>query len=592
MRSCKIYNNTEVKKTFFQNGKWPQRVRSLGVLVLLACCIVNMVPVSTEAAAAAVPGSVPVSDILNVTSHTTNTANTTKFNIKKFLLDGLARMAAQILIQKITASIVQWINTGFQDGPAFLTDPEQFFLDAGDQVSGAFINGVGLNFLCSPFELNIRLGLALLQARKTAQRYKCTLTGVLKNVQNFQAFVKGDFFAGGGWDGWLKMTQSQQNNAYGAAIIAQQELSIKVGEKKFDLLEQFKWSKGFKDGKECEETELSQSAQQDVRIRDAANNLQAGNEDEADAIGQVRQKYDDRVKSNEKDPNRQVCKKYKTTTPGSVVQGQLDQVLPKQLEGLNVVDEINEIVGALANQLITQAVGQGSGLLGASEKNRSRGPGKDPTSLLDDIRDDGNARIVLNAKRQITENIDKDVTVLSSPTYSTKREKLISDIEAFMPAVRGYYSCLQVRLSPTFTPPPKPQVRTRLQGYLEGITQFYGDAISASSSAQTELLEASTTIPTSRLARALAIQNKIILAQQQPDIALRNASTTEAAELYGEYSGDYPPYANTNPDKDVDSFATTLKKTIADVTTKTAKYCGNFDIPDAPDVDDNPPTLP
>ena len=56
-----------------------------------------------------------------------NTVNLWMQRIKEYVLDGLAWHIAKIMVQQITASTVQWINSGFSGSPSFLTNPEGYF---------------------------------------------------------------------------------------------------------------------------------------------------------------------------------------------------------------------------------------------------------------------------------------------------------------------------------------------------------------------------------------------------------------------------------------------------------------------------------
>ena len=99
--------------------------------------------------------------------------------VKETLLDGVAWFAAKLIVQKLTAETVNWINSGFQGNPAFVTDPGQFFLDVGMMSYRESYQTNGFtNSLCSPFKIQVRLALVknysfrniaklFLQSRKT-----------------------------------------------------------------------------------------------------------------------------------------------------------------------------------------------------------------------------------------------------------------------------------------------------------------------------------------------------------------------------------------------------------------------------------------
>lgn len=55
--------------------------------------------------------------------------NTTAINAKEYCLDAIVSTIGKLVIRKMTDSIVNWINSGFQGEPLFLSDPEGFFTD-------------------------------------------------------------------------------------------------------------------------------------------------------------------------------------------------------------------------------------------------------------------------------------------------------------------------------------------------------------------------------------------------------------------------------------------------------------------------------
>jgi len=66
------------------------------------------------------------------------------------------------------------------------------------------------------------------------------------------------------------------------------------------------------------------------------------------------------------------CVGQRIKTPGSVIASQLNETLPKGMEGLVTADEIDEVIGALFQQLVNQVIGQG-GLIGVSSPSSGGG---------------------------------------------------------------------------------------------------------------------------------------------------------------------------------------------------------------------------
>jgi len=228
-------------------------------------------------------------------------------------LDGLLNMAMKKLIEQLSDSLVQWINDGFDGGPAFATDPADFFLGVADQIAGTFIEDIGLSALCSPFRAQIEgaLQISFNSSRVLRERYigSCTISGI---VGNFDDFLSGDF-SQGGWQGWITMTQNQDSNPYGAMITAQSTLAARIASATGVAREELSWSKGFLSSQECTGT---------------------GSE-----------------------------KSCVTTTPGTVIEDQLQRTLGTELAQLELADEFDELIGALAGQLMGAVFSSTRGLI-------------------------------------------------------------------------------------------------------------------------------------------------------------------------------------------------------------------------------------
>lgn len=225
-------------------------------------------------------------------------------------LDGLAFLAANIIIARITDSIVSWINSGFQGSPTFIQDPAGWAVETADIASGALFEQLGIaDFLCTPFA-PIRAALVWnYQQKKFTRDYKCKLSNAINNIGNFARFTAGDFNGQGGWDQWFNITQNQSNNPFGVYVGAQLEMDQRIAAAVGLENQKLDWGRGFLSIQRC-------------KVPDP--NLAHG------------------------------CKEYyPIETPGSVVEDQLNQTLGSEQNRINVADEINEVLSALANQLVT-----------------------------------------------------------------------------------------------------------------------------------------------------------------------------------------------------------------------------------------------
>lgn len=260
--------------------------------------------------------------------------------LKEYGLDTVAGQMVNLVIEKMSASTINWINRGFKGSPAFVTNPEAYFLDIGDKMAGQYIfRNPNLNFLCGPISAKIRL--ALTQNYLQERQWECTLTQVGKNMDNFMSN-----FENGGWDSFFEVSQRQQNNPIGAYLQAENELNLQIATRQETKERELNWGKGFMSFQKCK----------------------GASSDSSSDVGYVEgQGY---VTSSESLSSTD-CE---TVTPGSVIADQLGNTLKIPLDKLAAADEINEMISALMTQLTKQIVGGvGRGLRGLSKPSSTGG---------------------------------------------------------------------------------------------------------------------------------------------------------------------------------------------------------------------------
>ncbi len=284
--------------------------------------------------------------------------------VKENLLDGIAWAVAKQMVSNITRSLINWINSGFQGSPAFVTDFKQMLLDALDQVAGEYIRSLGGlgEFVCSPFQLDVQAALSINYANARSgnptgpDENLCTLTGIASNIENFLSGTADN------WGQWLDVTANPQNTPYGAYIAAEAALNIRLKNEAGQEIEVASWGDGFLSKKVCQAVEGT---------------------------------------------TREDCK---ITTPGQVISEALTFQLSTGPRTLIEADEINELIGALLNQLVLQAVQGLNGLLGLSESGYGGGSG----SFLDAVVDEG-ANLVdyTPYKREMDEALAREISMLT-----------------------------------------------------------------------------------------------------------------------------------------------------------------------------------
>jgi hypothetical protein len=332
----------------------PAEAAGGGCAAVVAAAIATVVGVS---AASKITG-VPTADFGTQAGAASVTGSSYGQFFKDCILIPIATRMAKEMLRKMTTSIVDWINSGFQGNPSFVQDLNGLITDTADQVVGDYIQTkLGGGFLCSSFSLQVRVALAQ-SYLPYRQRSACTLTQITNNVNGIFSGANA-----GGWNNWIQMSANPQNNAYGATILAQDEISKAVAEKLGIQGKTLDWGAGFRSWKECAT---------DAQVKEKLDQ-EAG--------------YSPDIMTYDKgtlDANRD-CKDQ---TPGKVAQELLVQSLGSGIRELEIANDIDAIVGALTNQLMAQVITGAKGLLGAGKNsNGSYQSSNYQTALNNEITD-------------------------------------------------------------------------------------------------------------------------------------------------------------------------------------------------------------
>lgn len=356
-----------------------------------------------------------IQNILNGSLLGTLVAQSTTKEVRESILNGLAWMFAKMIVQQLTTSVVNWINSGFDGSPSFVKNPGAFFLDLADQATGVFIDGE-LKSLCSPFSIDIRIALSFKYRPYVKKRYECTLGTLITNSSNavknasINGFTAGDFRQGG-WPAFVSLTTEPQNNIYGAYLQADSELSYRVANIQDQKKEELNQGRGFLSWRDCSNTYYQ---------------VPEGTEGS---------KYDELLDQNYSNQNLSAAQKANCpiSTPGSVTADFLKKHLDAPVDQLNLADSINEIVGALFSQLVTQVMSAGLG--GVSGDGPS-----DSGSYLNQIRDEINGSS--EQINSIGSKLISQVDAILKPTLEYRANKSAS-LNLFI-NVKKDYEAVQV----------------------------------------------------------------------------------------------------------------------------------------------------
>ena len=292
-----------------------------------------------------------VIDPTNLIQNTTTALNSAAQYTLEYALDGLAWEVANLAIQSMSKSIVNWINSGFEGSPAFVTDLRYNLRGVGDAVAARFFEELANQEIATtPFQDKVldavRLGYYLRTSPESFYtRHPYTLNQVSPDPDSFLA---GNFDQGG-WDAWFETIMNPQNNPFGAQELANRTLEDAVAAATGDRLEELSWNRGFLSWRgKCIDGGQQQPPGIDSSLDGAPVDL-----------------------SNEEE-----CYDYEIRTPGSVIMESLNKVEGVPFDRLVSADEFNEIIGALLNQLALEILGggeDGGGVRGLSQPSNSGG---------------------------------------------------------------------------------------------------------------------------------------------------------------------------------------------------------------------------
>lgn len=315
-------------------------------------------------------------------------------DVTKCALDTLAWTLGKIAVQSITRSTVNWINSGFNGSPAFVTDLQQNLNVLSDTVANNFfqqlnqatISATGFN-LTSPFQDQITQQLRENYYKATGSLLGGNQYDLSNQSSNPQAFLGGNF-SQGGFNAFFSANSNPANNPFGAYQLANTALWNQIGAATQNRKLEYQTGKGF------------------LSWRGNCSNSSNSNGAAAAALTKTEPCYGSPIK-----------------TPGSVIEAQLENQLGSGVQQLNLANSMNEIVGALFSQLVNQVLG-GGGLSGVSQPASGGG-----SSYLSQATDPSQySSQYSNISDGVTQNITNDLATLN--TYQANWQKIFDAANA------------------------------------------------------------------------------------------------------------------------------------------------------------------
>ncbi len=268
-------------------------------LVVIAVFIFSIGILSTPKQAEAQVGiAVPTSDLANQTINTGNaSSNTTsliaqqgkcvqttgpgcksKFPVS-WSLDSLASVFAKQASVVMVQSVTNWVKTGFNGKPAFVTDLKKYTQGFADSVAIGLVKDMTGANICAGFpDISVDLRVSTLGSARFVP--ECTLKEVKGNAKAFF-----NQFSDGNWLTY-QSSLSSNNNPFGLYISSQEEYDRRLYGAESRAKQELAWGRGFlsfKDSKTGEiktpgvmiNSKLGNVMGYDLRSKELVTNLNA-----------------------------------------------------------------------------------------------------------------------------------------------------------------------------------------------------------------------------------------------------------------------------------------------------------------------------
>ncbi len=306
-----------------------------------------------------------------------------------FLYEKMSKVSRDILAKRIIDYIVdqtiKWVQGGGK--PKFVTDWNGFLKDAGNIAFDQVIKDVGASRLCSPFSLQVKVG--LLPVKRFGDQISCTLDDVVKNINDFYTN-----FEKGGWIAYNEAWQPQ-NNYFGQQILIQDQIQTETSKKVSAAVNEAVSGGGFLSQKKCVEY--------DPEALEACQ----GSSDQAACEAQA------------------PCLKYEIITPGDTVGAVVAKGMTSDIEwAANIQSWMSALVNAVINRLFTEGLsklkGSSSGGGGGSyyppevEGLRSEELKQQQQEILSSVKKINNEwQYILNAKKKAFDYANQELVIFN-----------------------------------------------------------------------------------------------------------------------------------------------------------------------------------
>jgi len=381
--------------------------------------------------------------------------------------NGLAYTLAKNQLTSMTRQTVNWVNTGFNGNPMYVQNMtsltnsiERNVIETGVAVvaNGAFPYGGDFNKTlirsynsgamngAAKFLNNLTSDLSSFITSKDSYFNTKDSSAALRRAQEDNNRFANDFSVGG-WDGYMALTQRDQNNPLGFTMQASQYVADRINQQATETKNEVLQNNGFLSQKECTKWQLFNNKGVALTNTDSSTYAQDGNSLSKD-VG---------VYSASKSgttPNFDKCVDWKVTTPGSIIKDKLTTYINSPERQLELADTMNKSLSSLFTKLIENF--RSEGLLGLSQEKYSAidnmgGYGVNGTSTGDNIASGystasyGSSAGYSNDSFDLTRDLGNTyihdaVTKIGSWNAKTNTPQLNVELGPYNEIAQGYYS--------------------------------------------------------------------------------------------------------------------------------------------------------
>ncbi|MDQ3075743.1 MAG: hypothetical protein M3Q34_01295 [bacterium] len=278
---------------------------------------------------------------------TRGTESTERLTENELCLKAIGVLVAQRLIQKVTLSIITWIQSGYEGKPFFVQNPGKFFKDIAKNEILQF----GVEISDNPYGTAYLQGVVNTYNKHFQDNARYSLNELIQQTTpEFSDVAFSVDFSQGGWNAWDALTSVPANNTMGFEVISSNELAKRlIGTNKntaTKLEEDLNRAGGFLGQEQCADPDTGITRAQ----HDAA--LEAGAKE-----------YEGTVYSDDGDIIKVgtatgytigTCKRWEYVTPGKMIADKAQKALGYQEDSLNNIKDLNTAIAAIMDAVLAQ----------------------------------------------------------------------------------------------------------------------------------------------------------------------------------------------------------------------------------------------